>query len=152
MRPCENKPKARQEFSEAGQAQFPRAFEVDDGNYHTQGDFYLGDVEAIDCVSKPEFDHDVNFCGSATWQDAEYTYAISMSRNEPDNANDAIRARVTGTLTLTNRVGQSQTKALKGLEVFSDNLADWIRDCMDASEFEDDFTKLKAKLRKAART
>lgn len=42
-----DKEEAQRLLREAGHAQYPTAFEVDDGNYRGPSDFYLGDSDAV---------------------------------------------------------------------------------------------------------
>jgi hypothetical protein len=131
-------------FGSAACAQYPHGFELDDGNYRGPSDFYLGDSDAVENLSEPQFDEDgvSDYSASATWQDERFTYRVELSRDEPDCASESRRAKVTQTLTVT-REGVSLSRESR-LEVYGD-LQDYLREAIAEGDLEDDLAALVAK-------
>jgi len=134
---------ARQALSTAGAAQYPHGFEVDDGNYRGTADFYLGDPDAIENLSKPEFYDNDNFWAKVTWRDEHFAYAIDLSRDEPDVSSDERRSKVTGKLSVS-RDGATQEQEVR-LNVYG-HLETFLEACLDEGDFDERFEKLKKRL------
>lgn len=141
-----SKSEAEELLSEAGQAQFPHGFTLDDGNYRGVGDFYF-DSEDVENISKPEYDQDGEHYGTARWSDGQFDYGITLSRNEPDTSNEDRWAKCTVTLTVSQ--GEvSVSKDLRGYECHDDEPASHLQDCVDEGDFDEDFEKLANKLKR----
>lgn len=134
---------ARQALSNAGAAQYPHGFEVDEGNYRGPADFYLGDPDAMENLSKPEFYDNDNFWAKVSWRDEHFAYAIDLSRDEPDVSNDERRSKVTGTLSVS-RDGATQEQEVR-LNVYG-HLETYLESCLEEGDFDERFEKLKKRL------
>jgi len=146
---------ARQSLRNAGHAQFPRGFEVDEGNYRGPSDFYLGDEDGVTREGKPapEITTEGDHFGMADWKEDGLEYRIAMSRVNPDSnpeeeddaeGEDSWSA-VEVTLRLMNSAGVFVTKVITGYQVHSD-FADWLQVCINEGDFVEDFEELIAEL------
>lgn len=140
---------AKDRLEVAGHEQFPRGFRPDEENYRSRADFYLGDEDAVENLSKVVFDRDGSNFGSATWKDDKFEYSIRMSRENPDSSDEDDWAEVGVTLEVTSREDESvsHSKDIKDYEVHRDSLTSWIAECMREGDFEEDFEKLKKKVK-----
>lgn len=139
-----SKDKAEELFSLAGVHQFPGEFELDEGNHHGVGDFYLGDSVAVQNLSEPIIEGS-NASASAKWRDEAYEYRVEMSRDEPDCSDDERRANVTVTLVVSAGPTLSCNRTLRDYQVH-DDLRGWLRDCVAEGDFTEDLEKLAARL------
>lgn len=136
-------------LSEAGRAQFPHGFSVDEGNYRGDSDFYIGDTSEVRNVSEPDINTDNDFSGDVTWQDKDFTYCVDMSRNEPDSSSDDRRAKVTALYSL--KTPFSEVRATAKHEAHSD-LRSFLEECLDDGSFDITFEVLKRRLTRSSRT
>jgi hypothetical protein len=137
---------AQQLLREAGHAQYPHGFEVDDGNYRGPSDFYLADPNAVENLSEVVFDRDGDFWGNAKWKGERFQYEIDMSRDEPDSSDEDHWAAVSVTLTVSDSTGTKVTEDITDYEVHNDNLAEWIEECIDNGDFDEQLEELAEKL------
>jgi len=127
----------------AGSNQYPHGFSVDEGNYRGSSDFYLGDPDDIENLSKPEYFDNDNFWAKVAWKDEQFAYGIELSRNEPDASDDERRATVSGTLSVS-RDGFAQEQTVR-LNVFG-HLEAHLKACIAERDFDENFEKLKKRL------
>lgn len=138
-----NEEEAKERLREAGAAQYPHGFEVDDGNYRGSSDFYLGDPDSVENLSEPQFYDNDNFWAKVTWKDEQVAYSIELSRDEPDVSSDERRSKVTGTLTVSHdRATQEQTVRLN---VYG-HLETFLEACLNEGDFDERLEKLKTRL------
>lgn len=132
---------------EAGAAQYPRGFEVDE-NYRGSCDFYLGDPDDITNLSEVEYSSEGNHYGSATWADERYSYKLEISRSEPDNSDEDESSNCTLTLTISAENGVKVTLEDDDYEIHNDDLAEWLEEACDEGDFDDKIDDLIEKLEK----
>lgn len=140
---------AEELLREAGHAQYPTGFEVDE-NYRGPSDFYMGDPDSITCLTpgQVEYDSDGDYWGTASWEEDGLSYKICASRPNSDNSDEELWAEVEVSLHVTHANGVTVAKTLTDYEVHSDNLADWIEECIDNGDFDDEFSALDTELDK----
>ena len=81
---------------EAGRDQYPRGFELDEGNYKGLDDFHVCDDDSVENVTGVQFESEGNYFARADWKDEEgREFYIGMTRDEPDSGSDDRRAQVT---------------------------------------------------------
>lgn len=135
-----NEEEAEGLFPEAAQLQYPHGFELDD-NAPDLSKFYLGDPEAI-FEDYPLEVYGDSFSADATWTDSGRNYRIQASRDEPDNADDDMRAAVSLMLTITDATGKSVTNELNEFTVHDDSLSVWLEEAIGEGDFESHFEEL----------
>lgn len=128
---------------EAGAAQYPHGFELDEGNYRGAGDFYLGDPSDVENLSEPQFYDNDNFWAKATWRDEQFSYAIEMTRREPDVSNDERRAKVDCVTSIT--CDGCTIERQSSLNVYG-HLETHLEACIAEGDFEEDFDKLRKRV------
>lgn len=138
---AEDPEQARELLREAAAAQYPRGFEVDEGNYRGVSDYYLADPDALENLSEPVMDDgSCDHWAKATWEDADHRYEVEMSRDEPDNSDEEAQAAVS--LILRLHRGGKTLEQPGTLEVHGD-LRDYLQDMLDEYEFNDLFGKMR---------
>ena len=147
---------ARELLPVAGFAQFPKGFEIDEGNWPRSSEFYLGDPNDVENISNPgsgdtievEFDHHGEDWGSAKWSEGGFDYLIMMNRLEPDNGGDEDAwAQCEITITVS-RDGVKCEEVIKDYECHRDNLAEWLEECWDHGDFNEEILRLTEELKK----
>ena len=135
-------------FGQAGEAQYPHGFELDEGNYRGACDFYL-DSDSVEnltgVVREVEFDGQGSYYGSATWTDERFTYKIDVSRDNPDSSDEDEESKATLSITISDAAGNNVSEDFD-YEVHNDNLADYLEETLDDGDFDEDIDKLVAKL------
>lgn len=142
-----NEAQAQELLCEAGHAQYPQGFEVDE-NYRGSCDFYLGDPSAITNLSlgEVEYESDGDHYGRAEWQDERFTYKIIMSRPNSDCSDEEEWSKVEVTLVVEDESGTKVSQEVPDYEVHTDNLGDWIEECIDNGDFDEQFDALVERL------
>lgn len=134
---------AQRLLREAGAAQYPHGFEVDEGNYRGTSDFYLGDPSALENLSEPQFYDNDNFWAKATWQDEQFAYGIELTRSEPDVSNDERRAKVECLLSIS-RDGCTVEQESR-LSVYG-HLETHLEACIAEGDYDEAFDKLRKRV------
>lgn len=141
-----NDEEARHLLREAAQQQYPQGFEVDDGNYRGPSDYYMGGDDGLVNLSQPEIEYEGDHFGRGDWKDERFEYKIIMSRSNSDSSDEADWGQVEVSLVVGVEGGVSVSKDIPDYEVHSSNLGNWIEECIDNGDFDDEFDKLVMQL------
>lgn len=142
---AESDAQARELLSQAAAEQYPQGFEVDE-NYRGSCDFYLGDPDGVTNLSQPEIETEGDHYGRGDWQDERFTYKIIMSRPNSDCSDEEEWSKVEVTLVVEHESGAKASKDVQDYEVHGDNLGDWIQECIDEGDFDEQFDALVEQL------
>jgi hypothetical protein len=136
---------ARELLREAAAEQYPTGFEVDE-NYRGSGDFYMGGDDGLVNLTQPEIEAEGDHYGCGEWQDERFTFKIIMSRPNSDSSNQEDWAEVEVSLYVSDKNGVGVSQLIKDYEVHSDNLGDWIEECIENGDFDEQFDALVEQL------
>ncbi|MBC8741871.1 hypothetical protein F6X40_35575 [Paraburkholderia sp. UCT31] len=136
---------ARQLMRSAGREAYEKGrFSEDEGNYRRASDFYLGDSDAVECISDINVEGDMHdLTKSATWEDEKAKYCLMLDRDEPDHADESRRHSVSVTLEVTT--GRKKiSRELQGALTAPGTLSDALFDAIESDTYEAIFEELVA--------